>query len=380
MDTVRKAYRALMRLAAREINYHRIHPRNMLLFLTYRCTSRCKSCRMWRRAEEGDELSLPEWKKVIDDAASCGIRSVEMFGGDALLRKDVLVPLTRYAREKNIPEVDLTTNAFLLDKQTAKELISAGFYQIYVSLDGVGPVHERTRGVDGAFERVTQGLSYLIEARAGNVFPQVVMNCTVSKLNAHGLKELMPLAERLGVDRLAYEYIGEFPQEAIRCSRIDNVAPEPYYTTGADSLLLDRKEALYVKGVLKELRRAVLGRKLEVFTRNIDVLTIDEMTRGVLPHKKCYVCRYQITIDPYGEVLACPFFNRYSLGNVTGSSLRDIWRSPRHRRFISSVDSGKVNMCRHCILGVERNPSIIQELEQAYLYLRNRGRDEDAVY
>ena len=379
MDTVRKAYRALIRLAKREIDYHRIRPRNMLLFLTYRCTSRCKSCRMWRRAEEGDELSLPQWKKVIDDAASCGIRSIEMFGGDALLRKDVLIPLTRYARKRNIPEVDLVTNAFLLDRQTAQELAGAGFYQIYISLDGVGPLHERTRGIAGAFERVKQGCAYLVEARGKGVSPQIVLNCTVSKLNARGLKELVPLAERLGVDRLAYEYVGEFPQESLRCSRIDGVDPEPYYTAGVDSLLLDRKEALYVKGVLKELRREGIGRKLEVFSRNIDILTIDEMTRGVLPHKKCYVCRYQISIDPYGEVLPCPFFNRYCLGNVTESSLGSIWRSPRHRRFISSVDSGKVKMCRHCILGVERSPSIGQEIRQAYLHLRKRGLDDDAL-
>jgi MoaA/NifB/PqqE/SkfB family radical SAM enzyme len=101
----------------RERGYWTLHPANLLLFVTYRCTSRCKTCTMWQRPVTDSELTLKEWQRLIDDAAPYGIDNVELFGGDALLRKDVTVPLAGYISQKGI-QPDLSTNCNLLDSET----------------------------------------------------------------------------------------------------------------------------------------------------------------------------------------------------------------------------------------------------------------------
>lgn len=364
MEAVRKTCRVLGRLCEREAAYYRLRPRIMLAFLTYRCTSSCRSCAMWKRSVEKEELTLREWERIVFMAAQCGIRHIEMFGGDALLRKDVLFPLTRWAKAQGIPSVDLVTNAFLLDEAAAGQVARAGFDTVYVSLDGCGDVHERIRGVPGAFDRVRAGLENLITARGKDRSPKIIANCTVSSLNLRALEEIIPFAARMGVDEVFFEYIGEFPESSIAASLVEGVAPQPYFTPRGGSLLLNAEDAAYLKRLLPRLRES--GRRLgiSVLTKNIDALSASEMTSGEVPNRRCYVCRSQVTVDPYGELLPCPFFNTYSLGNLRVKHIRSMWRHERHRKFVKLVDEKRIGLCRRCILGVERNPTFWRQLRQ----------------
>ena len=165
MKVLHKAAQTLTHLVNREINYHRIRPTHLLLFLTYRCTGRCKTCTMWQRRSDQPEMTLEEWQRFIDMVAPYGIRNVEMFGGDALLRKDVLLPLVRYIRSKNIPEVDLVTNGNLMDQATAFALAEAGLNTLFVSLDGVEDTQDAVRGNAGSFARVKDTIAFMKAAR-----------------------------------------------------------------------------------------------------------------------------------------------------------------------------------------------------------------------
>lgn len=375
MKLFKNTYIYLQRFMKREINYFRVKPTNLLLFLTYRCTSRCNSCTMWQRENKQGELSLSEWKNFIDMVSNKGIVNVEMFGGDALLRKDVLLPLIEYAKSKGILEADLSTNCNLMDHETAIALVNVGLNTVYVSVDGVGVHHDQLRGTEGSFERVKRGLQYLIQAKKGGKHPRIVANCTISSLNVDFFEEILPFAEEIGVDVLAFEYVGQFPLDSIHNSKIDGLEPAPYYIPQGPSILLNREQAVLLKQKLKMIKGKTCNTRLRVVTNNIDVLTIDNLISGKFPNKRCYICRYLITVDPFGNLIPCPFFNNYYLGNIQDKHFDEIWNNGRHHNFLRYYKR-RIDMCNYCILGIERNPAFFQSIRKAYFTFTRKGFDE----
>jgi MoaA/NifB/PqqE/SkfB family radical SAM enzyme len=332
---------------------------------------------MWKRRAAEPELTIQEYKRFLDEVVDLGIEQIEMFGGDALLRKDVLIPFVRYAKKKGINHSDLTTNCNLMDEQTAKEMVDLGFDVIYVSLDGVAELHDKIRGVQGSFERTRKGLELLIKAKNGNKLPRIVANCTVSSMNINNFEKIYEFADKLCVDTVAFEYVGDFPQESVMQSDIEGILPEPYFTSQIGApLRLNLEQAKLFKKKIHALKEESKFRKAHLDTRNIDVLRLEELVSGIMPNKKCYMCRYLICLDPYGNVLPCAFFDKYSLGNIRSQSIRSIWNNSKHKKFMEYTDSKKLDICKYCILGVERNPNLFQSLRKAFFMQTKMGYDE----
>ena len=94
----------LKNLIKREIEYAFVTPTHALLFMTYRCTDRCKMCTIWKKGREVDaqgELTLDDWKKCVDMLGPENLEVIELFGGDGLIRKDVTIPLIEYIKTRN---------------------------------------------------------------------------------------------------------------------------------------------------------------------------------------------------------------------------------------------------------------------------------------
>jgi len=373
----------LKNLLKRELDYVSISPNHALLFMTYRCTSRCEMCTIWKRGKEVDadkELSLEDWKNCVDKIGLENLEVVELFGGDSLLRKDVTIPLIEYIMKKNKNIiVDLPINSILLDKKTAIDLVKAGVGRLYVSLDGPDKIHDEIRGSQGTFKRVENGLKYLIEAKKelGGKTPEILINCTISSSNVDNFEQIIPFAEKLGVDTLEFEYVGEFKEENIKNTNVAGLNPTPFYITLGDSNLLNREQALLLKKKINDIRKSTKNLKMKIITRPIDALTIDNLTNGTVPNKKCYVSRYTVSIDPYGNLMGCFHFNNYLLGNIKSESFSSIWNNNRHRNFFKSQKKGEIKICKNCISGIHRNPTFFQSLYRSvYFSLKGKGFDE----
>jgi MoaA/NifB/PqqE/SkfB family radical SAM enzyme len=363
----------LQRLLRREVRYYQRQPSNLLPFLTYRCSSRCRSCSMWRRGNTGSELTAEQWLQFLDSLDCLPIRHVEPFGGDVLLRPDVLFPLIERAAQRGLA-VDIPLNGVLIDAPIAARLAMMPIQTIYLSVDGVGAGHDQVRRVEGNFERIIKAVAAIRRGRGNRRYPLVTCNTTISRLNYNQCKEIAEFAAEAGFDVIAFEYFGEFPADAVAASAIDGVAPEPYYVPQKESLLLSLEQAQRLKRNLQEIREHGPNERINVVTRNIDFLTVAELVSGQPRLPRCYVCRIQLTIDPFGNVLPCPFFDKYHLGNIVRQPIQDIWNNDRHRRFVRLQSAGSLPMCRYCILGVERNVTLWQALHKRYLVHTRRGR------
>lgn len=158
------------------------------------CNLSCVHCRRLDTAEQAaqNDLSTDQVRAVLDSAANLGSPVVVFSGGEPLMRSDWR-ELADYARKLALPTA-LATNGTLIDSATADDIAAAGFRRVSVSLDGANAdVHDRFRGVAGAFDAAMAGIAELCKA---NVPFQV--NATIAAHNIAHCDELYNLARSLG--------------------------------------------------------------------------------------------------------------------------------------------------------------------------------------
>ncbi len=358
----------VVRAIKREADFHTVRPNTATLFLTYRCNSRCKTCTFWQRNQDEEkkkELGLEEWKRIIDKLAAQGINDAEIFGGNVLLRKELLISLFRYMKDKGF-SIHLPTNQIGLDEEIA-EAISDCVDAVYVSTDGVAEDQEKIRGQKGAFGRVENTVTKLLDFRRkkGNK-QRIICNTTVSKFNEPNLEKIVEYAISAGFDEVHFELAGEMTQEDIDNSLIDGLKPAAYYIKQDESILLDHSAASNLHKKLQLIKKKYHSKGIKIITINIDSLSVKSIENSLFYNNKCYVERFEVTVDPSGNVVACPFFNNYIYGNLLTSSFDDLWNKEKHQYFRKCQNSGQIVMCKHCILGVQRNPSFCKSLQRIY--------------
>jgi MoaA/NifB/PqqE/SkfB family radical SAM enzyme len=355
--------RFLYYLIRREIRYYRVKPVDTLFFLTYRCTSRCKTCTLWQRKDKTGEMNLEDWKRVVDMCAEMGAMNFEMFGGDALLRTDVLIPLTAYVKSKPGLCCDLVTNCNIMTEDIVKGLIDSGMDDIWISIDGIAEDHNQVRGRDKAFSKVEQTVAWFREARGDTKIPLLHANTTISNLNYNSFDKVLPYAEEMGFDFIHLEYAGEFWDELLDQSIIEGIRPNPYFVRqDGRSILVNDEQARIIKAKVAQMKKDVRFMNISLQCENVDKLSIDQMVSGFCDNRRCYIARSKITVDPRGNVIGCGFFGDWIMGNVRDQHIKDIWNKKSHKKFMKHFAGNDMKLCDHCIVGVQRNPTAAQNI------------------
>ena len=167
-----------------------------LIAITYRCQCSCVHCGAALSHDPAlKEMSGDEIKDVIDQSAAIGAGYITFFGGEPLIRKDVL-ELIRHATEKSVP-TSIDTNGFLLTSSFVKQLHQAGLCTAGVSIDSPDPErHDQLRGVKGLFNKAVKGIEYIL--REGM---QCYISTYASKESVHdgSLLRLIELGKELDV-------------------------------------------------------------------------------------------------------------------------------------------------------------------------------------
>lgn len=357
-------------IGRRELDFHKARPWNSILMLTCRCNSRCRNCTMWQRPQAEErrrEIGLEQWKLIVDRLADAGIRNAEVFGGNVLLRKALLLELLQHLHRRGFT-VHLATNQLGIDDRVA-EAFAAHVDALYISVDGLGAQQDTLRGVSGASECTDTAVARVLAARNrvhSDKRLRIICNTTVSRYNYQQVEPLIRFAESRGFDEIHFEYVGEFQPRDIASSGIDGVWPDPYFVRRDESAYLRPFEATLFKQLLREIKADRRRYAIDITTINIDSLSTQNLWQGTIPHRKCYLERNEVTVDPTGAVVGCPFFNNYALGNLLEAPLDKIWKAPRHRHFRWLQNRGDLTICRHCILGVQRNPGPLKSLARVY--------------
>ena len=235
------------------------------------------------------EMSTDEIKACIDEIFSLGCVKVNFFGGEPLLRKDI-VELVSYASKKNL-FVFVDTNAFFLNKSMVKRLKNAGITCLIISLDSpIGCKHDSSRGINGIYKKVINGIKYCREEGIPCVISTIA---TPDVINSGELENLIMMVKRLGV-------------------------------TGVRVLepMLSGKWVLKKKYLLSENEKSRLFRYLEPGFVYLE--SGFSYRRSGNNRRVCFAAKKKlIYISPYGEVRLC-YTLPHVFGNIRKTSLKEI--------------------------------------------------------
>jgi 12,18-didecarboxysiroheme deacetylase len=169
--------------------------------MTRRCNLKCVHCYAQAVKEEGkDEISTEQAKQIIDDLAQYGAPVMLFSGGEPLVRQD-LTELAHYAVGKGMRAV-ISTNGTLITKDKAKELKDVGLSYVGISLDGGEEVHDRFRGVPGAFKKALQGVE---NCQAEGL--KVGLRFTINKRNAAEIPKIFQILNDMEIPRVCFYHL-----------------------------------------------------------------------------------------------------------------------------------------------------------------------------
>ena len=165
-------------------------PSRVLLLPTLRCTGNCIFCITNSKPQnEQHEMGVNEWhnitERVCKELQPC---SIDVVGGEPLLRYDVVLEIARVLSKNNILIKIITNGLALIDIERVKELygiLHNSKHNIQISLDGFKEAHNTIRpGVD--FEKVIKAIRNVHQI--GLTFG---INLTINKLNFDSVEDLM---------------------------------------------------------------------------------------------------------------------------------------------------------------------------------------------
>jgi pyrroloquinoline quinone biosynthesis protein E len=282
-------------------------PFGLLAELTYACPLHCPYCsNPLNLAGYRDELTTPEWQRVLAEASELGVLQLHLSGGEPLQRRD-LVEIVRGASELGL-YTNLITSAFGLSSRRAEQLRAAGLDHVQISIQADEPaLSDRIAGTP-SFERKIAAARLVKELG----WP-LTINVVLHRHNIDHVARVLDVAEELGADRI-------------------ELANTQYYGWA----WRNRTELLPSKAQL-ERAEVVVRAAHERLRGRMEVIYVipDYYSRYPKPCMGGWA-RRQLTVVPNGDALPCPAAHALPLprASVRDHSLAWIWeQSPLFQRF-----------------------------------------------
>ena len=286
--------------------------------VTRRCNLKCVHCySSSQNILYSDELTTEQGKRLIDDLAAFGSPVLLLSGGEPLMRPD-LPELAQYAVDKGM-RVVISTNGTLITKKLAKVFSDIGLSYIGVSLDGLREVHDRFRGVKGAFDKTMRGIR---NARDAGI--KVGIRFTVSRKNWREIPGIFDLIEKENIPRVCFYHL-VYSGRGSALIEEDLTHEE---TRQLVDLIMERTKDLFDRGIEKEVLTVdnhadgpyVYLRLLrEDPERAAEVLELLRMNEGNSSGHGIGCVSWD------GEVHPDQFWRIHSFGNVKQRPFSEIW-------------------------------------------------------
>jgi MoaA/NifB/PqqE/SkfB family radical SAM enzyme len=280
-------------------------PRPVFLshLVTEACNGRCPFC-FWKYKRQ-NELTTEEVIDFYRDAASAGVVVNGMWGGEPLLRSDIgkLIHLASRTFPMNV----LYTNGWYLEERMEEV---APVDCVFVSIDGVGEIHDRIRGLPGLFDRMTGALEKIRRR-----FPKIrlLACCTLTTLNQSQILPVCNYAKEMGVDI----FFG------------------PLFCADGEGIAARNKEDVKRLELPWDSYSEVFRNIKELKKRGVPISNSPGYCDHIISQKRNYRCHWpRITLTVYsdGGVEDCRSYRE--IANLRETPLRDIIESQAFRTFI----------------------------------------------
>jgi len=355
---------------------------SVFLFATVNCNSKCRTCFYAKETHPGEDLTFDEIRRLSSSAPR--FDKLWLSGGEPLLRDDLVDIVALFYNQNGIKTVNFPTNGLLADriesevKRLADTCPKLAIHLNY-SLDGLGEVHDKIRGVPGAFERTIASMERTKRSFDGH--PRIHQNVATVVVadNIDGLYDLgVYLYRRFNLATQFFEAVrGESrdPQLArVRRPELEALHQRliPLYTAMGDRLFNK-----FPRGARDLAKVTFLGTTLELYrlqARNLE---------GPSPWgMDCTAGETTMVIDHDGGFRSCELRPRIGHLRDYNFDLAAAHRSQAMRDEIRAIGGGaRANCwCTHTcwtLSSMKFSPrKILLDIPRAYLAARWRGIPE----
>jgi radical SAM protein with 4Fe4S-binding SPASM domain len=328
-------------------------PAELQLEITSACNLRCAMCLVRYRPPVNrlaGAMTLELYTRIL--AGVPGLRRLTLQGLGEPLLSPYLLEMVRLAKARGVA-VGFNSNATLLSRRRADELVAAGLDWLHVSLDGArAQTYEAIR--DGAdLPAVLANLRGLVAAKhaAGRDTPWIRVVFVAMRRNVGELPELVRLLAGAGVDELRVQNLSHTFSDTDPAGRYagirDFTAAEALWTGG------DRQAAEHAFALARDEAR---DHGLELRLPALDAAVPDPGGPAraggrpgcTWPWDSAYVTS-QGVVQPCCMVMGD---DRIALGQLAHQTFGEVWHGAPYREFRRRLAAGDdpPEVCRGCAL------------------------------
>ena len=305
-----------------------VRPRQLNFPVTDTCNARCVMCDVWKE-NVSDDMSVEQLREVLSQPFFQDIEHVGISGGEPFLRVDLHEVAQVFCDLPKIKSVSITSHGFnhVRHKTIGPKIVDlmkgrgVGF-TMNLSIDGVGEVHDRVRGVPGGFNKLLDTIALYQEMDV-----PIVGQCTISKYNLYNLSQLDNFMRKKKID-IIYRL-------STSIERLSNAK------TMEDVALDSRERSFFAdflsySGVID--RTANLTRRL--FYRQL-VETLQNDAPRAAP---CYYQNEAVLLSSRGELFQCSIVET-AVCNALDTSVSEQYFSPEN---LNALKKTKSEVCARC--------------------------------
>jgi MoaA/NifB/PqqE/SkfB family radical SAM enzyme len=305
-------------------------PRVGIVVLTYRCNSRCTMCSIW---EDKNAVHMPMAtleRAFGDPFVANHIRSINLTGGELFLRPDIPAVHALLAQLcGGLDSITINTNGMLIER------MARGFAEIvaaqrvarrkvrtlcYISVDGPEEVHDKQRGIRGAYRKVLRTIGMM--KGFGDI--RLGINFTITRDNYESMGHVLALARELQID-LSYT----LAMTSSMYFKNQNLA----FKSDGGARFRDT-----VCGFLEQkLASGELPDPSHYYRNLIGMLQGQARSVG------CIFKQDGFFLDPHGDLYPCWGHER-KIGNLAHSSFSELWQSAASDGVRACIEES----CRRC--------------------------------
>lgn len=277
--------------------------------LTGKCNLRCKQCYNDSGCKE-TPMTADHWKAFSKQVAE-DLFSVTLSGGEPLLLGKSLFEIMDIFTASST-WINIISNGFLIDKETAKRLAGYPLGWVAISIDSPHEeYHDYLREVKGSWRRAVMAASHLVSFNV----PVYINSCVTPKTLAH-IDEMVKLASDIGAKELT----------------LSKVLLSGRAYRNEKELVLSDEETSEFEAKASELNKKKNGIHINITTQSIEDALNDHTG----------TTNYEIpVIRPDGNMrLSC--FEPVIIGNVLHENYLPLWERYKNVRNTINQFSGKL--------------------------------------
>lgn len=318
-----------------DITENKLHyPVSLQFPITNKCNLDCLMCNI-KCKNTSKEISLEILNQTMHSKLFKKITSVGVNGGEPFVMKDIVERISVLATSlPKLKSIYIISNGTLTDIMLKKlpliyEICKRNkiYFQLSISIDGIGKIHDKVRCKDGTFDKALNTIN-IINANLNKYCDYLNVICTVSKANVYNLPETDEFAKIKGWS-ISYN-IATVHERLFNYNKINS------FSIFDDQISKNLAIEFFYKKFLET--------KSEIYFSIYLYLLSDGKHRPC----NCFYLRKGITLSPEGNVCYCATHSK-ELGNVCKDDIKQLYFS--NKKYNDYIRNNYCSECSHYMMG-----------------------------